>query len=116
MPRPIVPRLSMFVRCWIALLALAITTGLTGAAQEPPPDVRAVDVDSVARRVKSVLPKSGAPGTEVTLRSDGLPAITPLRIGIGATHFGFEEIGQVMTDQTGALSLTVVVPTWARQD
>ncbi len=85
-------------------------------AQEPPSHLRGVDLDSVARRVQSLSPESGTHGTEVILASGGLPAITPLRIGMGAMHFGFEEIGQVMTDRRGVFEITVAVPGWVTRD
>lgn len=73
-------------------------------------------LDSIARRVEFIDPHSGPPGTLVTIRSGGMPAVTPLRIGIGAVHFGFEEIGQVLTNEKGEFTLTVTVPNWARRD
>lgn len=35
---------------------------------------------------------------------------------MGALHFGFEEIGQVLTNERGEFSLAVTVPPWARRD
>lgn len=61
-------------------------------------------------------PGSGPPGTRVTLRARAMPAVTPLRIGMGAVRFGFEEIEQVMTDQRGEFSITVTVPAWASRE
>lgn len=76
----------------------------------------AAQLDSIMRRVEDLTPRSGAPGTTVTLRSGGMPALTPVRIGMGAVRFGFEEVGQVLTDQRGEFSLAVTVPAWARND
>jgi hypothetical protein len=73
-------------------------------------------LDSIVRRMESMVPTSGPPGTGVTLRTGGMPALTPLRIGIGAVRFGFEEIGQVLTNERGEFSLAVTVPYWARRD
>ena len=73
-------------------------------------------LDSVARRIESMSPRSGPPGTVVTLRSTNMPVITPVRIGVGALRFGFEEVAQVMTSNRGVLSLTVEVPEWAQRD
>ena len=101
----------------VILVLLTLADGVDAKAQqESPPAIRTVALDSITRRVRSVSPRSGPPGTEVTLRSGGLPAITPLRIGIGATHFGFEEIGQVMTDRRGGFAITVEVPSWTLRD
>ncbi len=71
---------------------------------------------SIARRIESMSPGSGPPGTVVTLRSTNMPAITPVRIGVGALRFGFEEVAQVMTSDRGVLSITVEVPEWAQRD
>ncbi len=73
-------------------------------------------LDSLARRIESMSPRSGPPGTIVTLRSTNMPAITPVRIGVGALRFGFEEVAQVMTSNRGVLSTTVEVPEWAQRD
>jgi hypothetical protein len=70
----------------------------------------------VKRRIETLSPLSGPPGTVVTLRTGGLPALTPLRIGVGAVRFGFEEVAQVMTDMQGGIDLTVEVPAWAERD
>ena len=99
----------------LAFLLLAVGFGQV-AAQERPRGLLDARLDSVSRRIRSISPTSGPPGTSVTLRTGSLPAITPMRIGIGATHFGFEELGQVMTDETGELSLTVQVPSWAQRE
>jgi len=73
-------------------------------------------LDSVARRIESISPRSGPPGTVVTLHSTNMPVITPVRIGVGALRFGFEEVAQVMTSNRGVLSLTIEVPEWAQRD
>ncbi len=49
----------------------------------------------------------------MTLTTGGMPAITPVRIGIGATQVGFEEIGQALTTERGELTIDVEVPDWA---
>ena len=71
---------------------------------------------SVKGRIEALSPLSGPPGTVVTLRTGSLPAVTPLRIGVGAVRFGFEEVAQVMTDMQGRIDLTVEVPAWAERD
>jgi hypothetical protein len=63
-----------------------------------------------------MVPLSGAPGTMVLLRTGGMPHLTPLRIGVGAVRFGFEEVGQVLSNERGEFSLEVAVPAWARRD
>jgi hypothetical protein len=68
---------------------------------------------NVSRRIDSFSPGTGRAGTTVTLTTGGMPAITPVRIGIGATQVGFEEIGQALTTATGELTIDVEVPGWA---
>lgn len=95
-------------------MLLILSSGAAEGAQTPATTVS--DYAAIRRRVESMTPGSGPPGTEVTLRSTRLPAITPMRIGIGATHFGFEEIGQVLSTERGEISVTVVVPEWATSE
>ena len=102
--------------CVVAIAAvgivLAFGPGREVAAQNPTP--LETSLHAVTRRVETVTPRSGQSGTVVTLRATGMPAITPVRIGLGATEAGFEEIGQAMTTDGGELSLTVTVPSWVR--
>lgn len=115
------PSASRHFRPIRVLTHLALPLSLLGAgpslAQErirqAVPEAR---LDSIVRRVQSMEPRSGPPGTRVALRTGGMPALTPLRIGMGAVRFGFEEIGQVLTNERGELSLEVMVPAWAKRD
>ncbi|GIW53244.1 MAG: hypothetical protein KatS3mg081_2599 [Gemmatimonadales bacterium] len=100
---------------WSLLLQLGLAS-VAGAQDRPPQPVPQARLDSVMRRVESMQPRSGPPGTAVTLRSGRMPALTPLRIGMGAVRFGFEEIAQVMTDEKGEFQVEVRVPSWARRD
>ena len=101
--------------CVVAIAAvgivLAFGPGREVAAQNPNP--LETSLHAVSRRVETVTPRSGRSGTVVTLRATGMPAITPVRIGLGA-EVGFEEIGQAMTTDGGELSLRVTVPSWVR--
>jgi len=78
--------------------------------------LREAELDSIMRRVEGMVPRNGAPGTTVTLRSGGMPALTPVRIGVGAVRFGFEEVAQLLTNERGEFSVDVTVPAWARRD
>ena len=104
---------------WAAVLAAAfVAQGFSEIAAQERGRVAVADsaLDSIARRIESMSPRSGPPGTVVTLRSTNMPAITPVRIGVGALRFGFEEVAQVMTSDRGVLSITVDVPEWAQRD
>lgn len=93
---------------------LGLGTSMEVAAQTSQP--LEAPMHSISRRIQTVSPGSGRAGSFVTLKATGMPAITPVRIGLGATEVGFEEIAQVMTTETGELSLTVTVPTWTKPD
>lgn len=93
---------------------LGLGTSMEVAAQTSQP--LEAPMRSISRRIQTVSPGSGRAGSFVTLKATGMPAITPVRIGLGATEVGFEEIAQVMTTETGELSLTVTVPTWTKPD
>ena len=93
---------------------LGLGTSMEVAAQTSQP--LEAPLHSISRRIQTVSPGSGRAGSFVTLKATGMPAITPVRIGLGATEVGFEEIAQVMTTETGELSLTVTVPTWTKPD
>ncbi len=108
---------ARIVRIAPLIFALGFGESRGVTAQEPSrPDLREANTDHVARRIQSVSPTSGPPGTAVTLRTGGMPALTPVRIGMGATRMGFEELGQVLTNERGEFSLSVEVPAWARRD
>ncbi len=102
----------------VAIAAVGIVLGFGPgrevAAQTPNP--LESSLHAVSRRIETLSPRSGRAGTVVTLSATGMPAITPVRIGIGATEVGFEEIGQAMTNDRGELSLTVTVPSWTQPD
>lgn len=91
---------------------LGLGTSMEVAAQTSQP--LEAPMHSISRRIQTVSPGSGRAGSFVTLKATGMPAITPVRIGLGATEVGFEEIAQVMTSETGELSLTVTVPSWTK--
>jgi hypothetical protein len=97
---------------------LALLAGFApGAqAQDRGQAVSESTLDSIGRRIEFVSPSSGPPGTVVTLRTTNLPGATPVRIGVGAIRFGFEEVAQTLTSNRGAIELTVEVPAWARND
>jgi len=103
-------------RLVLSVIALALVAAGDAVAQDRRQAVSDARLDSIVRRVESMVPGSGAPGTTVTLRTGGLPHVTPLRIGVGAVRFGFEEVGQVLSSEKGEISLEVTVPSWARRD
>ena len=59
---------------------------------------------------------TGAPGSVVTVSTFDLAPDQSYRIAIGALGFGFEELGWVMADADGNLSVEVEIPHWAPND
>ncbi len=97
----------------LALAGVGLSTELTAQARR---DVAAARLDSLGPRFDRFAPRSGSPGTIVTLRVDDLPVEAPLRIGVGALHLGFEEVGWVMSDEDGAFIFVLEIPAWASHE
>ena len=99
----------------VPLLLVLLTCGV--AAQPPTPtDRRAPVLDPIHARAPVFSPRSGPPGTEVTVRTNDLPALTPVYLGIGAARSSFEVLLQLVTDQYGEMSEIVEIPSWATPD
>ena len=87
------------------------------AVQQPTPtDRRAQTLDPVHTRAPVFAPRSGPPGTAVTVETKNLPAVTPVYLGLGATRSSFEVLAQLVTDQFGEMSTVVQIPPWATAD
>ena len=78
--------------------------------------VQAPGADRITRRLQNISPRSGPPGTKVTVSSALMPHITPVRVGMGATRIGFEALAELLTSTEGDFSVDVTVPEWARWD
>jgi hypothetical protein len=101
------------------LLALALVLSLPGGltAQNPRERVNARAVqDSFAYRIATFSPASGPPGTLVAVRWQYLPAITPVRLGVGAQRVGFEVLKEILTSREGEFTDTIKVPEWAESN
>ena len=73
-------------------------------------------LDPVHTRAPVFSPRSGAPGTEVTVETRDLPALTPVYLGMGATRSSFEVLRQLVTSERGEMSTVIKVPDWATAD
>ena len=101
----------------VASLALSMTALVHPlAAQIGGTRVQAPGADRITRRLQTISPRSGPPGTMVTVASGLMPHITPVRVGMGATRIGFEALAELLTSTTGEFSVNVTVPEWARWD
>lgn len=94
-----------------AVLAISLVASQKASAQAAGRvEARA---ESITRRLQSISPRFGPPGTQVTVASGLMPAITPVRLGIGATRIGFEALAELLTTPTGEFTVPVVIPEWA---
>ena len=100
-----------------SLPVLPLVMGLTllsaGAAQGQ----ARIDPNEVAARfgyrVATFSPTSGPPGTEVSVQWEYLPAVTPMRLGVGALRVGFEVLKDILSDSIGEFSETIRIPDWS---
>ena len=70
----------------------------------------------VNRRIESIDPAYGPPGTRVTVVTRGMPSRTPIRLGAGSIGTGFEAFQELLTTDEGELEAELSVPAWARWD
>ncbi len=73
-------------------------------------NVPGVDADKARM---SIEPRSGAPGTPVTISAIGLPANTELAIGGGPPRSAYEVLARARSSGDGTLQATVQLPAWA---
>ena len=100
----------------VLLLAIGLAYPVTAFGQNRRSVNPQALADSFAYRTATFMPTSGPPGTVVTVRWQSLPALTPVRLGLGALHVGFESLKDVMTDRSGEFTDTIVIPEWARSN
>ncbi len=72
--------------------------------------------EELMERPTEISPRSGPPGTKVTVRGHQLPAVTPINLAFGGTRAGFEGLAFVLTDRYGDVEETLEVPEWAEPD
>ena len=100
----------------VLLLAISLAYPATAFGQNRRSINPQALADSFAYRSATFTPTSGPPGTVVTVRWQSLPALTPVRLGLGALHVGFESLKDILTDQSGEFTDTIVIPEWARSN
>lgn len=72
--------------------------------------------DSI-RRIQHLEPRSGPPGTMVSIHTENLPLQARVVLGVGAIGTGFEELGVAEQQELGEVTASVRVPetaTWDR--
>jgi hypothetical protein len=104
----------------LTLIAAIILIGTIGrssyAVTSPQEPVPQEHTNARAGRVVEINPRTGPPGTEVTLKIGGMPSLTPVQLAIGATRSGFEAIALGFTTIDGDLEAALVVPDWAKPE
>ena len=99
----------------VVALRLSLPADLAGQSERNRVNTRAVQ-DSFAYRIATFSPASGPPGTLVSVRWQYLPAITPVRLGVGAQRVGFEVLREILTSNEGEFTDTIRVPEWAESN
>ena len=105
-PTPRLLRPLLFLAAVLAVTA----SDLAGQERVRP---RTSLADSFSYRIATFMPSSGPPGTTVDVHWELLPAITPMRIGVGAQRVGFEVLKEVLSDRRGEFTETITIPEWA---
>ena len=101
------------LRCAIGVCAFGVAAVQPLLAQAHP---SAVAPDSI-RKIQKLDPRTGPPGTLVSLYSENLPLQARVVVGVGAIGTGFEELADAEQAEFGEVSATVHVPpsaTWDR--
>ena len=96
------------LRIWTA--APACTDELSAQAHRNP-----ATPDS-ARRIQSMEPRSGPPGTEISIYTENLPFQGRVVLGMGAVGSGFEALGEAQQQEWGEVGGTLTVPDYATWD
>jgi hypothetical protein len=99
----------------LAPLALVLMLGFwaDGLAAQERVRTRPSIADEFSYRIATFSPSSGPPGTTVAVKWEYLPAITPMRIGVGAQRVGFEVLKEVLSNDKGEFADTIKIPEWA---
>ncbi len=98
----------------LAFLGVELAAASPGAAQAI--GGRRVLTHAIERRIDTISPTSGPPGTLVRVETEDMPVITPIRVGIGAMRTGFEAFDELLTGQEGEFAVSVEIPQWAAWD
>lgn len=113
-PRPLHRRLLSSSRA--STLATAVVIGSAIAALDAQGQQRFAAIDSL-RRIQSVVPRIGPPGTHVEIYTENLPPQAKIHVGVGAMRAGFEALAEAKQEMWGEVSATVRIPryaTWER--
>ena len=113
-PRPLHRRLLSSPRA--PTLATAVVIGSAIVALDVQGQQRFAAIDSL-RRIQSVAPRIGPPGTRVEIYTENLPPQAKIHVGVGAMRAGFEALAEATQEIWGEVSATVRIPryaTWER--
>ena len=69
-----------------------------------------------ARHIQSMEPRSGPPGTVISIYTENLPFQGRVVLGMGAVGSGFEALGEAQQQEWGEVDGTLTVPEYATWD
>lgn len=72
------------------------------------------EVTETAAETVTIMPNSGAPGTQVQVTARGFPANTPLQFSVSAEGMQDQTIGAAVTDAEGTATIDYLVPQTAQ--
>ncbi|MDH3732788.1 MAG: hypothetical protein OEU54_04605 [Gemmatimonadota bacterium] len=99
-----------------SLVGVLACLGLTAGPVLAQAHRTAVAPDSI-RRIQHLEPRSGPPGTVVSIHTQNLALQARVVLGVGAIGTGFEELGEAEQEEMGDVTASVRVPasaTWDR--
>jgi hypothetical protein len=108
------PRMPTALLLTLGLLGVELVAAGPAAAQSV--GSRRLRTAAIERRIDTISPTSGPPGTLVRVETEDMPVTTPVRVGIGAMGIGFEAFDELLTGQEGDFAVTLEVPQWATWD
>ena len=99
---------SLRLSCAVVLTVLAgLRTGPEEAVAQAHPSSTAPDE---IRHIQSISPRSGPPGTPVSVSTLNLPYQARVHVGIGAVRDGFEALTEAEQGRWGEIAVRVQVP------
>ena len=103
---------------WILGLALGLAVLVLATPDQVQAQAHrtAIPVDSL-RKIQEIAPRSGPPGSRVTVYTENLPLQGRVVLGVGAIHAGFEVLGEAEQGALGEVDGSVRIPasaTWDR--
>ncbi len=104
---------SRLVTAFAAAVATTMAGSRLAVAQAHPSSIATTPI----RHIQTITPRSGPPGTFVSVSTLNLPIEAKVHVGVGGINIGFEAIAEVEQGELGEIAVRVRVPettSWAR--